>query len=198
MTQETVRVGVRPLSSKDETRNVLFLIVFILVAAGAYIYCYHRAPVQSERASWEISARDELNAAEQGINADLLTVLSDISFAFENSSPLSPEAFAAEGISPFLKDKAWENRGGHIWSLIPEKEGLFAYFGQSSFPETSGSFLLVLKVNRSDFINIKDKNGDKSPELLPGIWISHGKTANHEELTDDYLIAYGWKKVVTP
>ena len=82
----------------------------------------------------QVDARLDLNAAEQGIYADLQVAAEDIQARLgRRRSRASVDELAAEGFPPFVADVAASSRGEHRWSH-GETAGRPSYLGVSGKP----------------------------------------------------------------
>ena len=71
---------VHPDKTTKETIYVFLAVFTIIVCSGIFIHFHQRAIVNLHTlATYEVSARYDLKAAEQGILADLLLVYQDLS-----------------------------------------------------------------------------------------------------------------------
>ena len=69
---------VRPAGAGHETLYVLLLCLLILTVAGSVVAWRHETQAVTSVASHQLDARRDLNAAEQGIYADLRVPLDEI------------------------------------------------------------------------------------------------------------------------
>ena len=130
---------VRPAGAGHETLYVLLLCLLIMAVAGSVVAWRHESQVVTSVAAHQLDARRDLNAAEQGIYADLRVTLDEIQWLREASSALPSAAqLADEGFAPFASDASSVSRGEHAWQLLGET----AYLGVGPKPEVAGSFLL--------------------------------------------------------
>ena len=126
-------------------------------------------------ADHQLDARRDLNAAEQGIYADLRVTLDEIQLLREESNILpSPVQLAEEGFAPFASDASSVSRGNHAWQLLGEQ----AYLGISPNPEVAGSFLMRLGAQPDVWLN-------RQPGVSPPA-----------DLSDAALSQHGWQQVI--
>ncbi|MFT4013715.1 MAG: DUF6162 family protein [Paracoccus sp. (in: a-proteobacteria)] len=165
----TTRVIVPPASGRRESLAVLALALAI-VAAAALVVGLHRDRGQvAALPGWQVDLRSGLNAAEQGLAADLLTAAPEFAWLTDTS----PQALAQEGLAPFVPDATAQARGGHLWQAL---EG----GGWLGLPADAGLARALLL-----------RAGDP-----PSVWIAETATAP-QALDDAALIAAGWRQVVT-
>jgi len=167
---------VRPAGAGHETLYVLLLCLIILTVAGTVVAMHGEPREVAALPSHQLDARRDLNAAEQGIYADLRVTLDEIHLLQEEQSALpTPEQLAEEGFAPFAQDASSVSRGDHRWRLLAPS----AYVGLSQAPSTSGS--LLMRVQGTE----------------PDIWLNRRQDLPApSDLTDQALIAAGWQQVV--
>ncbi|MFC3075191.1 DUF6162 family protein [Shinella pollutisoli] len=175
------RVVVRPAGAERETLFVALLCLAILLAAGTAVGLRTRAPEAVATQAWQVDARDGLTAAEQGINADLRVAADDIAFALEGGGVPTPEELAEDALPPFARDATTAGRGGHAWSLVPAADGFAAWLGRSAAPDAAGSLLLRIATE----------------DRAVSVWLDRSADAAVPGLSDEALIAAGWKEVVS-
>jgi hypothetical protein len=169
---------IRPAGAGHETLYVLALCLAILLVAATVVGWRGESQEAPSVASHQLDARRDLNAAEQGIYADLRVTLDEIHLlAQEQPSPVTPQQLGEEGLAPFAQDASSVSRGGHAWQLLDK-----SYVGVSQAPKVAGSFLL--RVGTSD-----DTQAD--------VWINRSASlAAVTDLGDKALIDSGWQQVV--
>jgi len=174
---------VRPAGAGHESLYVALVCCLILALAAAVIFWHHEAPIDQQVADYQIDARRDLSAAEQGIYADLRVVAEEVPFITEELGVLpSPQQMAEEGFAPFMQDISAQQRGAHRWQLI-QRGADAAYFGQSADSAVAGSFLMRL---------------DGREQLNQAVWLNDQLSAEAPaELHDQALIAAGWKQLAT-
>ncbi|WP_411379600.1 DUF6162 family protein [Pseudomonas sp. MPB26] len=167
---------VRPAGAGHETLYVLLLCLIILAVAGTVVALHGETREVAAVPSHQLDARRDLSAAEQGIYADLRVTLDEIQLLQQEQSALpTPAQLAEEGFAPFAKDASSVSRGDHRWQLLAPS----AYLGLSQAPATSGS--LLMRVHGAE----------------PDIWLNRqANLAAPSDLTDQALIAAGWRQVV--
>lgn len=171
---------IRPAGAGHETLYVLLLCLAILALAGSVVAWRAEPEQHADVAEHQLDARRDLNAAEQGIHADLKVAFDEIHLLQEEEGRLpTPQELAGEGFPPFVDDASAANRGRHQWRLL-EGDGGQAYFGLSQASEVAGSFLL----------RIDDAQAD--------IWLHRGaRIAAPGDLRPQALIAAGWRQLVS-
>ncbi|KQQ56254.1 hypothetical protein ASF84_13315 [Pseudomonas sp. Leaf127] len=178
----STRQIVRPAGAGHETLYVLLLCLLILVVAAGVVGLRGESHEPEAIASHQLDARRDLTAAEQGIYADLRVTLDEIRLlAQEQASPVTVQQLAEDGFAPFAQDASSVARGAHAWRLQGQ-----SYLGLSQAPEVSGSFLL------------RGHSGAEPHDDEPAdIWLNRtASAAAPAELSDQALIAAGWKQVV--
>lgn len=183
------RVVVRPVSAGRETLLVALLCLAIVLVAGTVVGLRTRAPAAAGIAEWQVDARDGLTAAEQGLNAELKVAANDIAFALESGTVLTPEALAEEALPPFAMDAATAGRGGHVWSLVPSADGFAGWLGQTASADIAGSLLLRIATAGDGHAN--------EPEGGVSVWLNRSTHAAAAGLSDEALVAAGWKEIVS-
>jgi hypothetical protein len=167
---------VRPAGAGHETLYVLLLCLIILTVAGTVVALHGETQTVVAVPSHQLDTRRDLSAAEQGIYADLRVTLDEIHWLQQEHSALpTPAQLAEEGFAPFAQDASSVSRGDHRWQLLAPS----AYLGVSQAPATSGS--LLMRVTGAE----------------PDIWLNRRPDlAPPADLTDQALIAAGWRQVV--
>jgi hypothetical protein len=181
------RVTVRPAGAERETLFVALLCLAIVLAAGTIVGLRTRAPDIVAITDWQIDARDELTAAEQGLNADLKVAADDIAFALKGGTVPTPEDLADEALPPFARDAATAGRGGHVWSLLPARDGFAGWLGKTASTEIAGSLLLRIAIEKEH----AHVDGGAS------VWLNRSTKADADGLSNAALIAAGWKEIVS-
>ncbi len=179
------RVTVRPAGAERETLFVALLCLAIVLAAGTIVGLRTRAPDIVAITDWQIDARDGLTAAEQGLNADLKVAADDIAFTLDGGTVPTPEDLADEALPPFARDAATAGRGGHVWSLLPARDGFAGWLGKTASTEIAGS--LLLRLNTDGHV----------AEGGVSVWLNRSADATVSGLSNAALIAAGWKEIVS-
>jgi hypothetical protein len=179
------RVIVRPAGAERETLFVALLALAILAGAGATAALRSAPPAVVSIEKWQIDAREGLNAAEQGLNADLTAAADDIALLAGDGGAPSVADLAADGLPPFIVDTTSTHRGAHVSTVRNDDDGAIAYIGESGDHALAGSLLLRLAAV-----------GASSSGESQTIWINRTH-ANVPGLDDAALIAEGWKQVTS-
>lgn len=181
---------VRPAGAGPETLYVLILCGVILAASAAAV-AFRAAPsAPVPIAEWQIDARLDLNAAEQGINADLRVAAEDIALALRDGTVPTPEDLATDFVPPFARDATTILRGGHVWSVIPDEAGFSAWFGRSASSDVAGSLLLRMATGN------QNHSGDVRNVGI-SVWLNRSRSAAATGLSDEALISSGWREIVS-
>jgi hypothetical protein len=178
---------VRPAGAGSETIFVLILCGVILIASAAVVALRTVPTTTAAIAAWQIDARTDLTAAEQGINADLRVAADDLTAAPEDGRIAEPEELAAEDLPPFAKDATTDARGGHIWKTVGKTDGFAGWFGRSAFPDIAGSLLLRI---------VADGNTAPS-DARTSVWLNRSQDAAIGDLSNEALIASGWQEITS-
>ena len=182
------RIVVRPAGSGRETLFVGALCAAIVVCAGTVAAMRARPADESVLPAWRVDARDGLNAAEQGLNADLAAAAEDIRAEIDGAAAPSPDQLAAEALPPFLKDATSAKRGGHVWRIARDG-GTIAYLGATGDPAAARS--LLLRIPARD----PEPHG-QTGEPGADVWV-HASATSVDGLSNERLIAAGWKQVTS-
>jgi len=178
---------VKPAGAGHETAWVALCALTIVLVAGAVIGVRSPPAETMAVAAYQVDARDDLTAAEQGIYADLRLVAVELPELHAQARPSVAELQAA-ALPPFASDIGSAGRGGHAWSAI-QGEQADAYLGLSAAPDVAGSMLLRLSPHRTDASHSDDE---------PDIWLHRAaQPAWPANLAPEGLIANGWKQVVS-
>lgn len=169
----TTRITVPPASGRRESLAVLVLVLAVLACASAVVALHRDRAQATALPGWQIDLRSGLNAAEQGLTADLLTAAPEFAFLPETT----PAALEAEGLPPFVPDATAQARGGHQWQALGQ-DGLRGWLGRPGDAAIARALLLRME-------------GDS-----PTVWIARTETAP-QALDDAALVAAGWRQVVT-
>ncbi|EOQ79377.1 adhesion protein [Pseudomonas aeruginosa VRFPA02] len=106
---------VRPAGAGHETLYVLLGSVLILALAATVVGLRQQSHEAQALDAHQVDARLDLNAAEQGIYADLQVAAEDIQARLDDGEAApSVDELAAEGFPPFVADVAASSRGGPL------------------------------------------------------------------------------------
>lgn len=176
---------IKPAGAGHETLLVLALCAAIVIGAGGVI-ALRQPPVQQAVADTHVlDARRDLNAAEQGVFADLRVASDEITMLAEDGQWPTVAALTESGLPPFVADVSAQRRGGHVWQQIRSGE-ITAYVGMSADSKVAGSLLLRLPVADGH------PHGGEASE--PDIWLTR-TGALPLSLEDTALTAAGWQRV---
>ncbi len=140
---------VRPAGAGHETLYVLLGSVLILALAATVVGLRQQSHEAQALDAHQVDARLDLNAAEQGIYADLQVAAEDIQARLDDGEAApSVDELAAEGFPPFVADVAASSRGEHRWSH-GETAGRPSYLGVSGKPGVAGSVPPAARPRRS-------------------------------------------------
>lgn len=187
---------VRPAGAGHETLWVLLAAAGVLALAALVIGV--RAPPEAAAAlaAHQVDARTQLNAAEQGVHADLLVAADEI-VALRDSEQAMPtvEALRDMGLPPFSAGPEARARGAHEWRAAPQGHDL-AYVGRSAEPRLAASFLLRLPATVGKDAG-NSATGHAHADAVE-IWIQReGPVAWPKGIDDPALVRQGWRQVVT-
>jgi hypothetical protein len=184
MTVQTVR----PAGAGHETIAVLAGCALILAVAGTVV-SLRAAPEQTHGvAAHQIDARRDLNAAEQGVYADLRVALDEIEAAGE---PPLVTMLAEMALPPFAQDASSRQRGAHVWQLL-QRGDTSAYAGLSADVQTAGSLLVRLPQPHAHGHATSAAHADAEPD----VWLHRGAdVALPTALDDASLTRSGWKQI---
>ena len=183
---------VRPAGAGHESLWVALAAAGVLAVAALVVGVRTQASTGPVMAAHQIDARTELNAAEQGVHADLLVAADEIAAlqGAEGGAAPTVERLRALGLPPFSAGPESQARGGHEWRLLPQGE-LSAYAGRSAAPALAASMLLRVPVA-----------GASDPAHAHGhgveVWVQReGAPAWPASADDAALIRQGWREVIT-
>ena len=173
---------VEPAGASRETLYLLGLCLLILAMAAAVIALQQESTTEVQLESYQLDARRDLSAAEQGLYADLLVALEEIHYLKDETGALPPPAeLADESFPPFATDMSSTQRGGHQWELA-RLDGGAVYLGISQELAIAGHFLLLADAN--------------SP-LSDTLWLNASPAAGlPADLQQSTLIAAGWQQLI--
>lgn len=169
---------VRPAGAGHET--ALVVLASALILGGAVLAVGVRPAVSAAPvpAAYQVESRTGLTVAEQGLYADLKMAGEEI-VALRRTLGRSPKPkeLAADALPPFVDDSSATARGGHVWNMVKNGDGV-AYVGLSAAPSLAGSMILLM-----------DAHG-------PEIWLK--QTIETPPAYDKAaLAAAGWKQVIS-
>jgi hypothetical protein len=184
---------VRPAGAGHEALWVLLAALAIVLAAALLIGVRVQPAAAAALAPHQIDARGELNAAEQGVLADLLVAAEEILALADSERALPPLQRLRElDLPPFDTGLEGAARGGHEWRQLQRGPHL-AYVGRSAAPAVAASFLLRLPLPAAG-----DHAGHEGHEASADVWLRREAAAAWPEQFDDAsLVRQGWRQVVT-
>jgi hypothetical protein len=182
---------VRPAGAGHETLAVLAGCALILAVAGTVV-TLRAAPAQSHAvAAHQLDARRDLNAAEQGIYADLRIALDEIDAERAGAARLPAVAALADmGLPPFAQDASSAQRGAHAWTLLADGQTQ-AYLGLSADSAVAASVLLRVAAPAPAHDHAQHAGEDQ-----PDIWMHRSARAAPAALDAAELTRAGWRQVV--
>ncbi|TDF82589.1 DUF6162 family protein [Pseudomonas sp. H9] len=169
---------VRPAGAGHETLYVLLVSLLILAVAASIVALRGERHDEVSIEAHQLDARRDLNAAEQGVYADLRVAFEDIQLRREEDPALVEVAvLAEEGFPPFVHDASSASRGEHQWQLLGEH----AYLGLSQAPTVAGSFLMLVPA---------------AHDGAADVWLQRKADASvPTDLTPAALISAGWQQI---
>ena len=184
---------VRPAGAGNETLAVLAGCALILAVAGTVV-TLRAAPAQSHAvAAHQLDARRDLNAAEQGIYADLRIALEEIDAERAGAPRLPAVAALAEiGLPPFAPDASSAQRGAHVWTLLADGQTQ-ACLGLSADSAVAASVLLRVAAPAHGHGH---DHAEHAAEDQPDIWMHRSAQAAPAALDAAQLTRAGWRQVV--
>ena len=184
---------VRPAGAGHETLWVVLASACVLLVAAIIIGVRSQPQEAAALSSHQIDARTQLNAAEQGVHADLLVAAEEI-VAMADADKAMPrvEQLRDMDLPPFATGVSSSARGAHEWRIAAQGHDV-AYVGRSAAPDVAASFLLRLSV---------PDDGDTSPKGHahggePEVWVHRESLqAWPAQLDVPALMRQGWRQVV--
>lgn len=183
---------VRPAGAGHETLWVALAAAVVLAVAALVIGARAQPLASAALASHQIDARTQLNAAEQGVHADLLVAAEEITALAEAPQGLPPvEQLREMDLPPFASGMGAAARGAHEWRSVALGHEV-AYVGRTTAPEVAASFLLRLPA--PDAVKAKEPHGHDD---VAEVWVHRERlTTGPEQLDDASLTRQGWRQVV--
>ena len=181
---------VRPAGAGHETLWVLLAAAAVLAVAALVIGVRAQPLAAAELLPHQIDARTQLNAAEQGVHADLLVAAEEIAALVETDQKLpGVEQLRDMDLPPFARGAGAAARGAHEWRTLEQGHDL-AYVGRSAAPAVAASFLLRVPAPHA----ATDAHGHGD---VAKVWVHRGGAPNRpEQLDDASLTRQGWLEVV--
>ncbi len=185
-------VVVKPAGAGHETLWVAMAAAAVLAVAALVIGTRVQPVAAAALAPYQIDARTQLNAAEQGVHADLLVAAEEIA-AIADADKQQPtvEQLRQMDLPPFAAGVGATARGAHEWRSATTGHGI-AYVGLSAAPDVAASFLLRLPATDAD--SAHDAHGHDS---VAEVWVQReGARAWPDPLDDASLARQGWRQVL--
>ena len=184
---------VRPAGAGHETLWVVLAAACVLLVAAILIGTRAQPLAAAALSSHQIDARTQLNAAEQGVHADLLVAAEEITALIETDKAVpSIEQLRGMDLPPFAAGVGAAARGGHEWRTQAQGHEL-AYVGRSAAPDVAASVLLRLPTKGEGEAPSKAHAHDEEAE----VWMHReGPNTWPEQLDDASLTRQGWRQVV--
>ena len=185
---------VRPAGAGHETLWVLLACACVLTVAAILIGTRAQPLAEVALSPHQIDARTQLNAAEQGVHADLLVAAEEIvALALADRAPPTVEHLRDMALPPFATGMGAAARGGHEWRIAAQA-GALAYVGLSAAPDVAASFLLHLP----PLAQRAASDGSAHPHEGPAaVWVHReGPQTWPESLDGASLTRQGWREVV--
>lgn len=189
---------VHPGGGSRETRCVICAALITLAAcalfAGGRISDSYAKSVEP----WQINAFEDLNPVEMGTFNALRTAALDINDIHDEEVRwMKVSELERLFIQPFARDAAWRKAGRIRWrsrTLPSETTHTALYLGSPEEADKTGQFLLVMLHSHEK----KQGNAGTGPEHAPfEVWYRPAGSSEFPQIiTDNALIALGWKEVV--
>lgn len=184
---------VRPAGAGHETLWVAIAAAAVIGLAAVVVGVRAQPQAAAATAAHQVDARTGLNAAEQGVHADLLVAADEIAALHDSESAVpTVEQMRELGLPPFSSGPETLARGGHEWRVYPQG-GEAAYVGRSAAPAVAGSLLLRVPLQPAAAATPAHGHGHGVE-----IWIQReGEAAWPQSIDEAALIRQGWREVVT-
>lgn len=184
---------VRPAGAGHETLWVVLAAACVLLVAAILIGARAQPLAAAALSPHQIDARTQLNAAEQGVHADLLVAAEEITALIETEKAVpSIEQLRGMDLPPFVAGVGAAARGGHEWRTQAQGHEL-AYVGRSAAPDVAASVLLRLPTKGEGEAPPQAHAHDEEAE----VWVHReGPNTWPEQLDDASLTRQGWRQVV--
>lgn len=190
-------VVVRPAGSGLETRLVLAVALLTILICGGAIVLRNTAATAKEVPAWQVDAFKTLRAEELAVFNGLQTAALEIDMYHEDEAGWpTVDELAADYISPFVRDAAWEQNGKIAWTrniISTQDKHIALYVGHPANTERSGSFMLLMLHDHMK----KEGNAGGVAHAPYEVWIHASPVAEIPTMiTDQSLISKGWREVV--
>lgn len=183
---------VRPAGAGHETLWVLLASACVLVVAALLIGARAQPLAAAALSPHQVDARTQLNAAEQGVHADLLVAAEEITAMAETDKKLpGVEQLRGMDLPPFAAGVGSSARGAHDWRTTAQGRDV-AYVGRSAAPDVAASFLLRLPAPDASAAPAAHGHDE-----VAEVWVQReGPQTWPEQLDDASLTRQGWRQVV--
>lgn len=185
---------VRPAGAGHETLWVLLASACVLLVAAVLIGVRAQPLEAAALSAHQVDARTQLNAAEQGVHADLLVAAEEI-VAMADTDKAMPRIEQLRGMDlpPFAAGVGSSARGAHEWRTAAQGHEV-AYVGRSAAPDVAASFLLRLPAPGTAEASPQAHAHDSEPE----VWVHRESLqAWPDRLDGASLMRQGWRQVVS-
>lgn len=193
------QVVVKPTSKKEELIFVFASTAIIILLATLSILIRKENGGSQKLKSYQINAFSDLDTKEQF----LFTALYGSGYEIESFHITNQESWPSvpvlekDAVSPFVKDRIWNDNGRMNWSQRisgDERIHQIAYMGVSSNYQVKGTFLLVLE-HLHDYGGTYLKSNNKSEPFR--IWyINEMQRRFPVDFSAGFLIKEGWREVI--
>jgi hypothetical protein len=187
---------VRPAGAGHETLWVLLAAAVVLALAALVVGVRAQPAAAAALAAHQVDARTQLNAAEQGVHADLLVAAEEIAaLRDEDQAMPTVERLRELGLPPFAAGPDARARGAHEWRVSPQGQDV-AFVGRSAEPQVAASLLLRLPARQGPASDGHTHGGAQGEAVE--IWIQReGPAAWPDGIDDPALVRQGWRQIVT-
>lgn len=151
----------------------MIAVIAILIFAYSLVRLTTKKEENVALTAYQISAYEDLSNVDNSFYSDLSNALVDIEMLTAEEGKLPEiQTLEEEGISPFVKDQLWENRGALEWQLL-KKNGKAYYLGISKNVNVVGNFLIALQeeeiAGSKIYFNQEQDDGRSLPHTLDSL-----------------------------
>ena len=184
---------VRPAGAGHETLWVLLASACVLAVAALLIGARAQPLAAAALSPHQIDARTQLNAAEQGVHADLLVAAEEITAMAETDKKWpGVEQLRGMDLPPFAAGVGSSARGAHEWRTTAQGHDV-AFVGRSTAPDVAASFLLRLP-GASATAAVPNAHGH---DEVAEVWVHReGPQSWPGQFDEASLARQGWRQVV--
>lgn len=186
-------VVVKPAGAGHETLWVALAAALVIGAAALVIGARAQPTASAALAAHQIDARTQLNAAEQGVHADLLVAAEEIAaLAAADKQWPRVDRLREMALPPFAAGVGAAARGAHEWRTATRGHEA-TYVGRTTVPDVAASFLLRLVAAETG--GAKDAHGHDAGAQ---VWVQRegAPDASPDPIDDASLARQGWRQVV--